>query len=216
MPRMAQPGRNLVLYHHPFTRAAGVVWMLEELGRPYELRYVDVATGEQRSDAFRALNPMGKVPVLDDAGTIVTESAAIGLYLADRYALGTLAPRPDEPERGPYLRWSLFAPSVIEPGTMAHLEKWEYSAGRAGWGDFASMLGTIQRAIAEGRPWLLGERFTMADVIFGGTLRFMLRFKMIEPRESFTAYTERLSERPACRAADAKNAAIAAERGLGR
>ena len=107
-----------VLYHHPYSRAANVVWMLEEVGHPYELRFVDLLAGEQRGADFRRLNPMGKLPVLVDGETVITESAAIGLYLADRYSYGRLAPRVDEPERGPYLRWSFFAPSVIEPGAL--------------------------------------------------------------------------------------------------
>lgn len=188
--------------------------MLEEIGQPYELRYVDIKAGEQRSPEFRQVNPMGKIPVLVDGPTVVTEVAAIGLYLADRYALGTLAPRPDEPERGTYLRWSVFPPSVIEPGAMAKAAKWQYGVGQAGWGDYDSMLATMEQAIGEG-PWLLGERFSMADVIFGSTVRYMLRFKMLEPRERFTSYVERISARPASKTADAKNAAIVEERGLG-
>lgn len=212
---MTTPSAPLILYHHPFTRAANVVWMLEELGLPYELRHVDVKAGEQRSPEMRAINPMGKIPILVDGETVVTESAAIGLYLADRYALGTLAPRLDDPARGTYLRWALFAPSVIEPGAMAKAAAWKYGVGQAGWGDYDSILATIERAIGQG-PWLLGERFTMADVIFGGTVRYMLLFRMLEPREAFTAYVERLSARPASIAAAAKNAAVVEAKGLAR
>jgi glutathione S-transferase len=189
--------------------------MLEEVGQPYELRYVDLMGGEQRKPEFRALNPMGKIPVLVDGDVVVTETAAIGLYLADRYSLGTLAPRPDEPARATYLRWSLFSPSVIEPGAMAKARNWEYGAGQAGWGDYDSMIATVEHAIGEG-PWLLGDRFTMADVILGSTLRFLLRFKMLEERERIAQYAERLAARPAARAADAKNAAVVEERGLRR
>ncbi|HMA96534.1 MAG TPA: glutathione S-transferase N-terminal domain-containing protein, partial [Polyangiaceae bacterium] len=77
-----------ILYYHPYSRAANVVWMLEELQRPYELRYVDIMAGVQKESALLALNPMGKIPVLQDDEVVVTESAAIGIYLADRYALG--------------------------------------------------------------------------------------------------------------------------------
>ena len=204
---------TLTLYHHPFTRAATVVWMLEELGRPYTLRYVDVQSGEQRQPEFRAINPMGKIPVLVDGDVVVTEGAAIGLYLADRYAPGVLAPALDSPARAPYLRWSLFAPSVIEPASMAKSAGWKVPTGQAGWGDYDSVIATMESAIGDG-PWLLGENFSMADVIFGSTLRYMLRFRMIEGRPTFEQYVERLSARPAAQAADAKNAAIVAERGL--
>ncbi len=204
---------SIVLYHHPFSRASTVLWMLEELGVPYDLRFVDLMAGEQKAPELLALNPMGKLPILTEGDTVVTEVAAIGLYLADRHSYGQLAPRVDDPARGAYLRWSLFAPSVIEPGAMAKLANWEYKAGQAGWGSHEAMLASIESAIA-GRDFLLGDTFSMADVIFGGTLRYMLMFKMLEARASFTAYAERLAARPALQRAEARNAAIRAERGL--
>src|SRR6478672_4134926 len=105
----------ITLYHHPFSRAAGVVWTLEEVGQPYELQFVDIRKNEQKSPEHLALNPMGKIPVLVDGDVVVTEAAAIALYLADRYAAGRLAPAVDDPRRGTYLRWSLFPAAVIEP-----------------------------------------------------------------------------------------------------
>jgi glutathione S-transferase len=203
----------VVLYHHPFSRAAGVVWMLEELGVPYELRFVDITQGAQKAPDVLALNPMGKLPIVVDGETVVTESAAIGLYLADRYSLGQLAPRTDDPARATYLRWSLFAPSVIEPGALAKSANWTFKPSQAGWGDYDAMLRAMEAAVAGG-SFLLGERFSMADVIFGGTLRFMLRFKMLEARPAFVAYTERLDARPALQRADARNLAVAKEHGL--
>jgi len=206
---------SIVLHHHPFSRAANVLWMLEEIGEPYELRFVDIMTGAHKQPDVVALNPMGKLPVLEDGDAVVTESAAIGLYLADRYALGRLAPACDDPARAPYLRWSLFAPSVIEPGSMAKQAGWSFKASQAGWGEYDAMLRTIESAVT-GRDYLLGDRFTMADVIFGGTVRFMLMFKMLEPKPAFAAYAERLGARPAAQRADAKNKTIAAEHGLNR
>lgn len=200
---------SIVLHHHPFSRAASVVWMLEEVGVPYTLRYVDLMAGGQKSAAYLALNPMGKLPVLEDGDAVVAETAAIGMYLADRYALGRLAPALDDPTRGAYLRWCVYAPSVIEPGCAAHAGGWPCKPGAVGWGSYETMLDTLEGGIGQG-PWLLGGRFTMADVILGGTLRFMLAFKMIEPRPAFVAYVGRLGERPAAVAAAATNAAVVA------
>src|ERR1700730_17992083 len=90
-PRKAVP-MSIVLYHHPFSRAAGAVWMLEEVGVPHELRYVDIMAGAQKAPEIVALTPMGKLPILPAGDVVVTEAAAIGLYLADRYAYGRLAP----------------------------------------------------------------------------------------------------------------------------
>jgi glutathione S-transferase len=195
----------ITLYHHPFSRAANAVWMLEEVGVPYELRFVDIMKGEQKSKDVTALNPMGKIPVLVDGDTVVTEGAAIALYLGDRYSYGTLAPKVDDGKRGTYLRWALFAPSVIEPGSAARANNWPCKEGQVGWGSFDDVLGAMESAIT-GRDYLLGDQFSMADVVFGGTLRYMLMVKAIEARPAFQAYADRLGARPALKRADAKNA----------
>lgn len=205
---------SVVLYHHPFTRAAGVVWMLEELGVPYELAFVDVMSGAQQSPEHLARNPMGKLPVIVDGEATVFEAAAIGLYLADRYGLGTLAPALEDPARGTYLQWSFYGSAVVEPGCMAHSANWPCKPGQVGWGSYERMISTLVGAVSPG-PWLLGDRFTMADVILGGTLRWMLQFKMIDAAPELVSYVGRLNERPALQAADAKNAAVAAAHGLG-
>jgi glutathione S-transferase len=205
---------TITLYHHPFSRAASTVWALEEAGVPYELRFVDIMTGGQKAPEILALNPMGKLPTLTDGDAVVTENAAIALYLADRYAPGRLAPALDDPKRAAYLRWSLFAPSVIEPGTAARAAGWEFKPIQAGWGEYAAMLTAIETAIT-GRDFVLGDAFSMADVVFGGTIRFMLSVGMLEKRPLFTAYAARLGARPALQRAEARNAAIMAEHGLG-
>lgn len=203
----------VTLHYHPFTRAASVVWMLEEVGVDYELRFVDLFAGAHKEPDFLEKNPMGKLPTLEDDGTVVTESAAIGLYLADRYAAGKLAPPLEAPQRGTYFRWSLFAPSVIEPGAIAKANEWKSKESSVGWGNYEAMLRTMESAIA-GKDFVLGQSFTMADVIFGGTIRFMLQFELIEARPTFTSYVKRLEERPALQRADEKNASAIAEHGL--
>jgi glutathione S-transferase len=206
---------SIVLYHHPFSRAAGVIWMLEEVGVPYELRFVDLLKGQQKLPDILGLNPMGKLPILTDGAAVITESAAIGLYLADRYAPGRLAPHLDDPRRGTYLRWSFFAPGVIEPGLLAKAAGWAYKEGQAGWGNHEAMIAAMQSALSD-RDYLLGNEFSMADVIFGGTVRFMLMFKMLDPLPAFVAYAERLAARPALKRADARNAAVIEEHGIKR
>jgi glutathione S-transferase len=196
---------NLRLYYHPFSRAATVIWMLEEVGQPYEVEFVDLMKGEHKRPEIVALNRMGKIPILTDGDAVISETSAIGMYLADRYSPGNLAPALDDPARGPWLRWCVFAPSVIEPSCMGKSAGWEINEGSAGFGSHEAMLGTLEHGIGEGGPWLLGERFTMADVIVGATLMFMLRFKMIEERPLFKTYAERLSARPAMVAAQKYN-----------
>lgn len=201
------------LLYHPFSRAAATLWALEEVGCDYELEYVDIMRGEQKEHRVHDLNPMGKLPTLLDGDTVVTEAAAIALYLADRYAPGRLAPALDAPERATYLRWSLYAPSVIEPGCMAHASKWEVRASSAGFGTYEEMLDTISAAIGDG-PWLLGETFSMADLIFGGTVRYMSMFGMLDERPEYQSYVERLSARPAAQRAQEINERSIEEHGL--
>jgi glutathione S-transferase len=203
----------ITLYYHPFSRASGTVWTLEEIGQPYELAFVDIMKGAQKAPPVIDLNPMGKIPVLVDGDVVVTESAAIALYLADRYASGRLAPPIDDKRRGAYFRWSLFAPSVLEPGSLAKAAKWEFKPSQAGWGDYDAMLKTMEHALAGG-DYLLGDMFSIADVIFGGSLRYMMRFKMLAPTPAFTAYVDRISARPACQRADARNADMIKQHGL--
>jgi glutathione S-transferase len=204
----------VTLYHHPFSRASNVVWMLEEVGIEYDLHFVDLRSGAQKTPEVLALNPMGKIPILRDGDVVMTESAAIGLYLADRYALGKLAPALDDPARATYLRWALFAPSVIEPGMAAKASGGTFRPSTVGWGTHESILSATESAVA-GKSFLLGDRFSMADVIFGGTVRYLTRFKMLEPSPSLTGYAERIAARPAFQRAEARNAQVVRERGLG-
>jgi glutathione S-transferase len=206
---------TIKLLYHPFSRAANTVWALEEVGCPYELEFVDLMRGDHKLAPVRALNPMGKLPTLIDGDVVISEAAAVALYLADRYAPGRLAPVLDSPQRGAYLRWSFYAPSVIEPGCMAHSSKWEFRASAAGFGTYEEMLATISFAIGKG-PWILGEQFTMVDFVFGGTLRYMLTFGMLDKRPEYEAYVARLNARPAAMKAKAINDRITEERGLNK
>ena len=205
---------SIVLYHHPYSRAANMVWALEEVGVPYSLRTVNLMAGEQKSPAFLALNPMGKLPVLTDGDAVISETSAVCMYLADRYALGRLAPALDDSARGSYLRWCVYPSAVIEPGCMAKASGWDYKPGSAGWGSYESILQSLEAGLAAG-PWLLGEQFTMADVLVGGSLRWMLRFNMIDARPALVDYTARLAQRPALQVSEAKNNASRIELGLG-
>ena len=203
----------ITLHYHPYSRAAGTLWALEEAGVPYDLKVVDIMNGEQKQPGLLSINPMGKLPTLVDGDVVVTEAAAIALYLADRYAADRLAPPPDSPHRGTYLRWSFFTPGVVEPAVMAKGSGWEVKEMSAGWGNYQAMLAAAESALVPG-PFLLGERFSMADVVFGGMLRFLIGFKQIEATPGFSAYVARLDERPAFQRAEARNQSMRKELGL--
>jgi len=138
------------------------------------------------------------VPTLTDGDAVVTETAAICLYLADRYGYGALAPKVDDPARAAYLRWAVFSTAVLEPAYQT--KTLGLSAFRHGWGDLDSVLASIRQALAKG-PWLLGETFTAADVALGSPLTVGLFTEQLPEDPVLVAYNARLSERPAYRAA---------------
>ena len=145
------------LFWCPKTRASRAVWMLEEAGLAYERVLVDLRdrTAERDPD-FLAASPMGKVPALVDGEVRMADSAAICLYVADRYAPGRLAPALDHDDRGRFLYWMIFAPGVIEPAMAEKGGGWTPDPGRHGWGSFDRMIKTLERGLENG-PWLLGE-----------------------------------------------------------
>ena len=125
------------LYWAPQTRSTRALWMLEEAGIDYELELVDIRAEDRKdSDAFLTASPMGKVPALSDGDIQMSESAAICLYLADRYCSGTLAPAIDDGSRGKFLYWLMYTPAVIEPSMSEKFSDIESNRGRNGWGDF--------------------------------------------------------------------------------
>jgi glutathione S-transferase len=143
---------------------------------------------------------MGKVPALVDGEVQMSESAAICLYLADRYGAGELAPAIDGPTRGKFLYWLMYTPAVIEPAMSERFNKVEPNRGRSGWGDFDLMVETLEGGLTD-RSWILGERFTAADVMLGSSVVFMRQFKMLGDSSGLRAYADRCLERPGYRKA---------------
>jgi glutathione S-transferase len=197
------PTPDITLYAAPFSRAFTAWWMLEELGLPYQVVKLDLKAGHQKAPAYLAINPMGKVPAITDGLTVVTENPAICLYLADRYSPGVLAPAFDDPARGAYLRWAVFSTAVLEPAVYAHAIGNVANGFGVGWGDFDAVRQALDHAVTPG-PWLLGARFTAADVALGANISVALFNKMLPATPALAAYNERLSARPAYKAAGAK------------
>lgn len=187
------------LYWSPKTRASRAVWMLEEAGVDYEIESVDIRA-EQRDDreAFRLASPMGKVPALEDGDVRVAESAAICIYVADRYAPGRLAPALDAASRGPYLFWTMYTPAVVEPALAEKFSGGESNPRSHGWGDFPLMLDTLEKGLGD-RSWILGEAFTAADVMLGSSVIFMQLFGVLPASPRLAAYADRCMSRPAYR-----------------
>jgi len=199
----------ITLFWCPQTRASRILWMLEEMNEPFEIRMIDIRDPEAKKDPdFAAASPMGKVPaIMDDKpnGVVyVADSASIGLYLADRYPASGLAPAIDEPARGQYLFWMTFTPGVIEPAMAEKLNNWEVGRATSGWGNFNQMIEVLQKGL-QGGPWLLGEQFSAADILVGSSVYFMNMFGVLPDSQVLTDYAERCLARPACQKALARN-----------
>lgn len=189
------------LYWAPQTRSARVLWMLEETGVDYERELVDIRDPDRKDSAdFLEASPMGKVPAISDGDVHMSESAAICLYLADRYAPGTLAPAIDDPLRGKFLYWLMYTPAVVEPAMSEKFNNVEPNRPRSGWGDFDLMVETLENGIRD-KTWILGETFTAADVMLGSSTVFLRAFNMLPESERLESYADRCLSRPAYRKA---------------
>lgn len=200
----------ITLYWTPRSRAGRMLWALEEAGVPYELSRVDFrAEPPIYPEGFVEASPLRKVPALRDGALAMADSAAIALYLADRYQPGVLAPTLQDPERGAFLTWMFYTPSALEPAMVEKLAELPPRPQAYAWGSFDRTLGAVEDRLT-GRDWLVGGQFSMADLMVSGALQFLQAFGMMEPSPTFTAYMERCFARPAAQAARAKEAALSA------
>ncbi len=200
---------ELTLHHCPNTRSSGALVLLEELGAPYRLHVLNMKAGEQRQPAYLAINPMGKVPALTHGDALVTEQVAVFLYLADLFPKAGLAPAIGDPLRGPYLRWMAFYGSSFEPALIDKSRKLEpASPGMLPYGDYDTMLKTLTDQLDKA-PYLLGERFSAADVLWGTALRWTMMFGLVPDLPVLKAYAERVNNRPAALRARSKDAELA-------
>ncbi|MCP5089811.1 MAG: glutathione S-transferase [Gammaproteobacteria bacterium] len=185
------------LFWAPQTRSTRAIWMLEETGIDYDMELVDIrAADREDSSEFLAASPMGKVPAIADGDVFMSESAAICIYLADRHAVGTLAPAIDDTLRGKFLYWTIYTPAVIEPAMSEKFNKTEPNRVRSGWGDFDLMIKTFDEGLAD-REWILGDRFTAADVMLGSSAVFLRMFDMLPDTRNISDYADRCLARPA-------------------
>jgi glutathione S-transferase len=203
---------ELVFYTHPQSRGRLARWMLEEIGRPYRTEVLEYGT-TMKAPAYRAINPMGKVPAIRHGDTVVTENAAICAYLADAFPDATLAPPPGDKRRGPYYRWLFFAAGPLEAAITDKALGFSVPAERermVGYGTLAETLDAIEAAVSAG-DHLTGDTFTAADLYVGAFLGFHMMFGTIEKRPAFERYATRLAQRPAAVRAAQLDDALAAK-----
>jgi glutathione S-transferase len=206
--------RPITLFHAPQSRSGAVRILLEELGAPYTLEVVNLKRNDTRAARYLEINPMSKVPALlheqDEHRALVTEQPAILTYLADLYPQAGLAPALDDPLRGPYLRWMAFYGSSFEPAVIDLAMKREPAPpSMCPYGDYDTMLATLTRQLRAG-PWLLGGRFSAADILWGYALGWTTGFQLVPELPEITSYMARLNARPAVQRVTAADAELAA------
>src|SRR4051794_7713640 len=212
---MPTASRHVRLFHSPQSRSAGTLVLLEELGADYELHVLNLKKGEQRNADYLAVNPMGKVPAIVHDGALVTEQGAVYAYLADLYPEAGITPAIGDPLRGPYLRWLFYYGSSFEPALIDRSMKREPApSSTSPYGDYETMLKTLTDQLARG-PFLLGERFTAADVLWGSALRWTTMFKLVPESPVVAGYIARVTARPAFARAAAIDAGLLAAQNPG-
>ncbi len=197
------------LYWAPRTRAFRTLWLLEEIGAPYELERVDITAPAAEGSALRAVNPMGKVPALEDGGTKVAESGAIALYLAERFPEAGLAPAVGDPLRGAYLHWMMFSSTCLEPAMVQKMTALDLPERSAGWGSFQRVMDVLEARLSQA-PYVLGTGFSAVDVSLATDIAFGIHLLKVFPElPVFTDYMARCQARPAFARAQAVEAAAA-------
>ncbi|TCT10898.1 glutathione S-transferase family protein [Paralcaligenes ureilyticus] len=201
---------RVTFFHSPNTRSSGALALFEELGVAYDLHLLNMKKGEQRQPEYLAINPMGKVPAILHGNALVTEQPAVFMYLADLYPQAKLAPPIGDPLRGPYLRWMVYYGSCFEPALIDRAQQnTPAKPSTSPYGDYDTMLKTLTDQLQPG-PWLLGDTFTAADVLWGTALDWTTRFKLVPETPTIRNYIERVTSRPAVTRAREKDTAMAA------
>ncbi len=192
------------LYHSPRSRSVRPRWLLEEIGAPYDLVTLDQSKNEHKTPTYMKIHPHGAVPALVDGDLALFESAAICMYLADKYPEKKLAPAVGTPARGLYYQWMVYSMATLEPPVLqiflntAMLPEAERSPAvvEKAKAQFADVARVLSSALA-GRSFILGEQFSAADVMIGSTLTWASMMGLLAEHPTLQAYVKRLSERPA-------------------
>ena len=196
----------LTLYHAPKSRSFRTLWLLEEIGTPYEIRTVSIRRGDGSGTRDSANpHPHGKVPALVHDGAAIYETTAIALYLTDAFPDARLGPKIGEADRGAYVTWLSYYSGVFEPSLTAKFLKLQHVYGTFGWGPFEEVVEHLTATLRE-RAYFLGERFSAVDVVFGGSLPLLMSRQILPESDIFKNYVARITARPAFARAQAKDA----------
>ena len=187
----------ITLYHAPRSRSSRFIFLLEELGAPYEIHKVSIRRGDGSGAADPANpHPHGKVPAIRDGETLVFESAAVALYLTDKFPANRIGPLPGDPRRGAYLTWLAYYAGEMEPAWVSKFMKVIPPRGTAGWVAPEEIMPFVNATLEKG-PYLLGEEFSAADILVGTTFKLFMGSPMLEKTPLLEAYVQRVTDRPA-------------------
>ncbi|MEQ4779793.1 glutathione S-transferase family protein [Providencia huaxiensis] len=190
---------ELVLFTNSMSRGNTVDLLLKILDIPYkrvELGYgADMHTAE-----YLAINPMAKVPALVDGDAIVTETAAICLYLADKFIEKGLAPALNDPKRADYYRWFLFTAGPIESAFTINnlgIQLDEEQQKSSGFGSIERAMACLEVGLNNAKPFICGEQFTAVDVYIGAFVMFLVKYQVMETTPAMQKYLDSLAAIPA-------------------
>lgn len=187
----------LTLIHKPMTRSGGILWLLEEIGEPYETRIVSIRTPDGSSDRDPSNpHPHGKVPALVHDGATIFEGGAIALYLADLFPEAKMGPQIGDPRRGEFVSWLFYRAGVLEPAFMERSLKIDHVNGSMGWAAPEEVEDVLNKHLSD-NEYFLGDTFSAADVMVGGGINFMVMFKMMNETKVIKDYCARITARPA-------------------
>ncbi|WP_133499166.1 glutathione S-transferase family protein [Cognatilysobacter terrigena] len=208
--------RRITFYYAPHSRASCTLALLETLGADYDLHMLDLVEGTQRRADYLAVNPLGKVPAIRHGDALVTEQVAILIYLADLYADKGITPAVDDALRGPYLRWAVFYAACFEPAIGDRARGVAVGPAMSSpYGDYDAVVDALKAQLSTG-PYMLGERFTAVDVLWGTALRWAMAFKLVPDAPVFRDYVERVTAHPGIARATALDERYAAEQAARR
>ena len=191
----------ITLYHAPQSRSSRIIWLLEEVQAPYTLRPVTIFRPQAGTGSPDPGNPHPdrQVPAIEHHGGLITESIAIGLYLTDAFPQHGIGPMPGDPDRGSYLAWLAWYAAALEPAIFANLGN-ELDTHPMKRRAYDAAIARLDSALARG-PFLLGERFSAADIMVGSAVAWARR--ALPDSSALDRYAERCRTRPAAlRAAD--------------
>jgi glutathione S-transferase len=196
----------ITLYHRTKTRSSRFIFLLEELGAPYQIKHVVTRTAQGGEPDPANPHPHGKVPAISDDGEVVFESPAIVLYLTDKFPKNGLGPQVGEKKRGTYVSLLAYYGGVLEPAFMSKFMNVAVPRPTAGWVEVEEAMSFVVKTLSAS-PYLLGDKFSAADVLYGTTLGMFGQSPMMPKSDVVTDYVKRCLDRPAYARALEKDAA---------